>query len=101
MHNRKSARHQRAANARWRYAEIAAQAERDDGIIDAPLMPDLRQPFDLDLSSWGGPRLHIEPRAGYISARAIDVDGAVVQCAALKTLLHRIADGLPRSEGRC
>ncbi len=96
MQRRKSIRHVRAANARWRAAEARAQAERDAGIPDRPALVDRRQPIDLDLTSWGGPRLHIEPRLGYIAARAVADDGSV-QVAALKTLLHRIADGLPRS----
>jgi hypothetical protein len=96
MHRRKSIRHVKAAKARWRAAEARAQAERDDGIPDRPAFVDIRQPIDLDLTSWGGPRLHIEPRRGYIAARAVAADGAV-QVAALKTLLHRIADSLPRT----
>ncbi len=89
MQRHKSVRHQRAANARWR--EVAAQAERDAGIPDREPIEDLRQPFDLDLRTWGGRHLRIEPRHGYISARAVDADtGEVVACAALKTLLHGI-----------
>lgn len=94
MQRRKSRRHQRAADARWRLAEERAQAERDAGI---PGRTDCRQPISLDLSSYGGPRLRIEPRPGYVSSRAIDEDtGRVVCVAALKTLLHSVADGLPR-----
>jgi hypothetical protein len=85
-----------SANARWRAAEARAQAERDAGTPDRPMLTDMRRPFDLDLTTWGGPRLHIEPRIGYIAARAIDQTGAV-QVAALKTLLHRLADSLPRT----
>jgi hypothetical protein len=95
MQKRKSSRHVKAANARWR--AVAAQAERDAGIPDREWAEDQRQPFDLDLRSWGGPVLHIEPRRGYIAARAIDESGQVVACAALKTLLHRVADSLPRT----
>lgn len=52
----------------------------------------------LDLTSYGGRRLRIEPRIGYIACRLIDDDsGAVEDCAAIKTLLHRIADALPRT----
>jgi hypothetical protein len=97
MQKRKSQRHANAARARWRAAEHRAQAEREDGIPDRPLLDDARQPIDLDLRTWGGPRLRIVPRAGYIAGRQIDADsGAVTDCAALKTLLHRIADKLPR-----
>lgn len=58
---------------------------------------DVREPIDLDLRSAGGPHLRLEPRRGYLSWRAIDVDTGVVSGAALKTLLHRIADALPIS----
>lgn len=98
MQPRKSKRHQRAANTRWRVAEQQAQAERDAGIPDRSAYEDRRLPFTLDLRTWGGPHLHIEPRLGYISARALDAaTGRVVGCAALKTLLHDIADRLPRT----
>ena len=94
-HN-KSRRHQRAANARWRAAEQKAQAERDAGITDRAPMIDTRQPIILDLRSYGGELLQIEPRLGYISCRLIDAGGTVRDCAALKTLLHRVADSLRR-----
>jgi hypothetical protein len=85
-----------AARCRWRAAEARAQAERDDGIPDREPLTDCRDPIDLDLTSYGGPRLHIVPRAGYIACRALDLDTGEVECAALKTLLHSIADRLPR-----
>ena len=98
MQKRKSPRHVRAANTRWRRAEERAQAERDAGITDDPMPEDARQPIDLDLRTWGGPHLLIEPRVGYIAGRALDAEtGAVVACCALKTLLHGIADKLPRT----
>jgi hypothetical protein len=98
MHRRKSSRHVRAANARWRVAEARAEAEREAGIADIPLPADTRQPLDLDLRSWGGPLVRIEPRAGYIAGRAIDVEaGQMIECAALKTLLRTIARRLPRT----
>lgn len=98
MQRRKSLRHRGAANTRWR--EHRAQAERDAGIPDREPMTDCRQPLELDLTSYGGPRLRIEPRLGYIACRVIDVStGEVVQCAAMKTALHRIADSLPRTLG--
>lgn len=96
MQRQKSRRHQRAANARWR--KDRAQAERDAGIPDRDPLTDCRDPLELDLRSYGGRRLRIEPRVGYIACLVIDVDaGEVVACAALKTLLHRIADQLPRT----
>ncbi len=59
MQRRKSQRHQRAANARWRSAEQQAQAEHDAGVPDVPLPTDMRQPFELLLSSAGGRDLRI------------------------------------------
>ena len=96
MQRPKSRRHQKAANARWRAAAERAQAERDAGIPDREDVPDFRQPFTLDLRSAGGDLWHIEPRLGYISWRALDEAGEVKGCAALKTLLTRIASKLPR-----
>ena len=95
MQKPKSRRHVNAANTRWRADK--AQAERDAGIPDRPADVDLRQPFDIDLRTWGGPALHIEPRLGYIAARSRDLETGAVDCAALKTLLHRLADSLPRT----
>jgi hypothetical protein len=86
-----------SAQCRWRAAEQRAQAERDAGIRDRDPYIDARQPITIDLRSYGGQLLHIEPRAGYIAVRVLDESGAVVQCAALKTALHRIADDLPRT----
>lgn len=100
MHRRKSPRHQRAANARWRAAEQRAQAERDAGVPELPLPTDMRQPFELLLSSAGGRDLRITPRPGYVAWVARDLHtGEVVQRAALKELLHRVADALPRQLG--
>ena len=96
MQPRKSQRHQRAANARWRAAEQRAQAERDAGIPDRT-DTDCRQPFDLLLRAAGWRDLRIEPRRGYVAWRAVDAStGEVLHCAALKELLHWIADQLPR-----
>ena len=98
MQRRKSARHVKAANARWRMDR--ADSERAAGIPDRLPMSDCRQPLVLDLTSYGGKRLRIEPRLGYVACRVIDDEsGAVVQCAALKTALHSIADSLPRTLG--
>ena len=96
MQPRKSQRHQRAANARWRAAEQRAQAERDAGIPDRT-DTDIRQPFDLLLRAAGWRDLRIEPRRGYVAWRAVDAGtGEVLHAAALKELLHWIADQLPR-----
>lgn len=96
MHRPKSKRHARAANARWRAAEARAQAEREAGIPDVPLPVDVRDPFTLDLRNVGGKVWRFEPRVGYIAWRRIG-EGGEVECAALKTLLHRTADELPRA----
>lgn len=95
MQRTKSARHVRAANSRWRM--VAAQAERDAGIPDAPMPDDFRCAFTLPLKSAGYRDLRIEPRLGYVAWRAFDEDtGEVVQCAALKELLRWIAGQVPR-----
>ena len=99
MQRHKSRRHQRAANARWRAAEMRAQAERDAGIPDSEPLVDVRQPCVIDLRGAGGPLLTLEPRAGYIAWRQRDDAGGVQDCAAIKTLLHRLADTLPRTLG--
>jgi hypothetical protein len=97
MQRRKSHRHVIAAQVRWRAAEARAQAERDAGIPDREPYTDTREPIQLDLTSAGGQKLLLEPRLGYVSWRARDVDtGLVLHCAALKELLHRIAEDLPR-----
>lgn len=94
MQPRKSQRHQRAANARWRKAE----AEREAGVPDELAWSDTRQPFDLLLGAQGYHDLRIEPRLGYIAWRARRIDtGEVVRCCALKELLHWLADRLPRT----
>jgi hypothetical protein len=96
MQPRKSQRHVRAANARWRAAEQRAQAERDEGIPDRA-DADCRQPFDLLLRAAGYRDLRIEPRRGYVAWRAVDAQtGEVLHSAALKELLHWIADEMPR-----
>lgn len=95
MRHRKSRRHAHAANCRWR--EWRAAAERDRGIEDRLPVVDTRQPIDLDLRCVGGPRVVLEPRAGYMAWRLRDADtGEVTRCAAIKTLLREIADSLPR-----
>ena len=98
MQRRKSTRHQRAANSRWR--AVRAQQERDAGIHDREPLTDARQPFPLELATAGFHDLRIEPRLGYIAWRAVRVDtGEVLHCCALKQLLHWIADQLPRTLG--
>ena len=90
MQRRKSTRHQKAANARWSRAP-------DPSIEERPAIEDRRTPISLDLRPAGGPNLTLEPRLGYVAWRARDAEsGEVVDCAALKELLHRVADGLPR-----
>lgn len=97
MQRHKSQRHVRAANARWRAREALAQAERDAGIPDAPMPEDFRQPFQLSLKAAGWRDLHIEPRLGYVSWRALDAEtGEVLHCAALKELLRWAAGQVPR-----
>ena len=95
--SKKSARHVNAARCRWRAAEARAQAELEAGITDRETHQDCRQRITIDLRSYGGERLHIEPRMGYIACRMLDDAGTLRDCAALKTLLHRLADALPRT----
>lgn len=97
MQRRKSRRHVNAARARWRMAEQRAQAERDAGIEDRPLT-DARQPIPLDLRSAGGSLWVLEPCFGKIAWKATNEEGQQER-AALKTLLHRLADQLPRTLG--
>lgn len=99
-HHRISLRHSMAARVRWARAEQRAQAERDAGIPDRPMQGDRRQPITLDLRSYGGQLLRIEPRIGYVACRLVDDEtGEVLRCQAIKELLHRIADDLPRVLG--
>ena len=84
---------------RLRAAERKAEAERAAGIPDRT-NADARRLCSIDLRGAGGPQLNLEPRAGYHAWRARDVaTGNVVNCAALKTLLHAIADQLPPTLG--
>lgn len=93
----KSHRHVAAANARWRVDK--AQAERDAGIPDEPMPDEFRRPFPLPLKSAGYRDLHIEPRLGYVSWRALDAEtGEVLHCAAIKELLRWIARRVPRMQ---
>lgn len=94
----------RSAAQRFRAQEAKAEAEREAGIHDRE-DEDFRRPCMLDLSGAGGPRLVLEPRRGYVAWRARNADtGELVDCAAIKTLLHRVADDMgrmmsPRSMG--
>ena len=61
---------------------------------------DCRRPIRLDLTSAGGPKLTLYPRRGYQAWRAVDDNsGEVVECAAIKALLHSLADSLPKTLG--
>ncbi len=96
MQPRKSQRHVNAANTRWRSDK--AQAERDAGIPDRPLPVDARDPISLDLRSAGGDLWMLEPVPWKVAWRATSRQGHVKR-AALKTLLHELADELPRQLG--
>lgn len=87
----------RNAAQRYRDQERKAQAERDAGIPDR-VDADFRTACMVDLRGCGGPLLTLEPRRGYHAWRMV-VDGTVTDCAALKTLLHRIASSLPCTLG--
>ena len=63
------------------------------------LPTDNRQTITLDLRAAGGGIETLEPRIGYVAWRRTAESGEVKDCAALKTLLHRIADELPRQLG--
>ena len=100
MQRHKSARHVNAAQSRWRAAELRASAERADGIPDRALGADIRSPIRFDLAAEGYRDVIVEPRIGYVSWRLLDAQtGECIECAALKTLLHRLADRLPRTLG--
>lgn len=80
-----------------RARERRAQWERDDGIPDRQPVEDAREPFLLLLKAAGYHDLRIEPRRGYVAWRAVDIEtDAALHCAALKELLHWIADRVPR-----
>jgi len=86
MQPRKSHRHQRAANARWRLR--LAEDERAAGIPDRPALVECRQPFTLPFAALGWKDVRIEPRLGYIAWRCVDTEtGAVIACKALGELL--------------
>lgn len=87
----------RTAAQRYRSQECKAAAEREAGVPDRS-DADFRTACLLDLRGCGGPLLTLEPRRGYHAWRMVQ-DGKVTACAALKTLLHRIAGELPRTMG--
>ncbi len=87
----------RTAAQRHRSQERKAQDERDACIHDRA-DADFRTACLLDLRGCGGPLLTLEPRRGYHAWRMVE-DGKVTDCAALKTLMHRIADQMPRTMG--
>ncbi len=95
----RSAANRHSANCRWRAEEARAEAEREAGIPDREPYTDARRAFTVDLRSAGGSLVTFEPRAGYIAWRQLDEAGEVTDCAALKTLLHRLADSLPPTLG--
>lgn len=78
-----------AAYARWERVRVEPA---DHGPLD------MRQPFDLLLSSAGGKDWRFEPVLGLIAWRQIDIaTGKTEARGALKTLLRGVADGLPRT----
>ena len=86
--------------SRWRSAELRASAERADGIPDRAPDTDMRSPLRFDLAAEGYRDVIVEPRIGYVAWRLLDAhSGKCIECAALKTLLHRLADRLPRTLG--
>ena len=100
MQHTKSSRHVYAAQARWRAAERRASTERAEGIPDRAQDADMRSPICFDLAAAGYRDVIVEPRIGYVSWRLLDAQtGECIECAALKTLLHRLADRLPRTLG--
>ena len=89
--------HFRTPQQRDRASLRRADAERAAGIPDRT-DADCRRLCTLDLRGAGGPLLNFEPRAGYLGWRARDMEsGLVVDCAAIKSLLHNVADALPRT----
>ena len=96
MQRRKSTRHQRAANARWRKAE----QERADGIPDRQALVEHRQPIPLPLAHLGWRDVTLEPRLGYVSWRCRDdASGEVLACHAMGQMMRWIAAQVPRQLG--
>lgn len=80
---------QRDAAAEERRANALAQGlpERVD--------EDFRTDCFIDLRGAGGPLLVLQPRRGYVAWRVVE-NGKVIDCAAIKTALHRIGDRMVR-----
>lgn len=98
MQPRKSHRHQRAANTRWRLRK--ADQERDDGTPDRPAIVEYRRPFTLPFAALGWKDVRVEPRLGYIAWRCIDEETEeVLMCCALGEMLREIARRVPRQLG--
>lgn len=79
-----------------------AQAEADG--VPARVDEDFRTDCFIDLRGAGGPLLVLQPRRGYVAWRVVE-NGKVIDCAAIKTALHRIGDRMvrmraPRSAAR-
>ena len=88
MHGAPSARHVRAAQARWGRTPKREAVEGHD---------DIRQPIPLPLAHVGWRNVTLEPRRGYVSWRCRDDEtGEVLRCAALKELLRWVARQVPR-----
>lgn len=71
-------------------AEAAGVPARDDA--------DFRRPCVLDLRGAGGPLLTLEPVPRKVAWRARAEDGRVVKRAAIKALLHEVADDMARMQ---
>lgn len=78
------------ADRRRADAEAAGEPERTDA--------DFRSACVLDLRGAGGPALTLLPVRGKVAWRAVDESGAVVGRAAIKALLHLVADDLTRMQ---
>lgn len=76
------------ADRRRAEAEAAGIPMRDD--------TDFRRPCVIDLRGAGGPLLMLEPVPRKVAWRARNESGAVVRRAAIKTLLHQVADDMTR-----
>ena len=117
MQKRKSQRHVKAATARWRNAEVRAEAEREAGIPDREDFIDRREPFELDLRSAGYARLRAELlalllRTGIQGKGVLQMAHELLQLkkdstpgnenlgfGGISGLLHATADDLKRVKG--
>ena len=88
------------SGSRCAQATRRTAAQYAEGIPDRAPDTDMRSPIRFDLASEGYRDVIVEPRIGYVSWRMLDAQtGKCIECAALKTLLHRLADRLPRTLG--